>query len=173
MSLAFEIGARIAVVSCPKLPGEDEVVRANLLRETLLDLGQHGDRIGTVLALEIGLDSPESIRDYLATFDVGSLRVNYDPANLLVHGFDPIQGIFTLHRTIAHFHARDARKTSVSRGASEVALGAGDINWLAMIAALTASDYRGWLVIERELTDNRIEEMKRAVAFLRKMMIPT
>ena len=86
-----------------------------LLREARTAIGQHGDRVGSVLALEIGLDSPEAVRDYLATYDVGSLQVNYDPANLLVNGFDPIQGIISLSKVIAHTHARDARKTTVSR----------------------------------------------------------
>src|SRR5262249_54949676 len=124
MSLAFELGTRVAIVPCPKLPGENEPERARLLREALLDLGRHGDRVGSVLALEIGLDPPEKVRDFLATFDVGSLKVNYDPANMLVNGFDPVAGVIPLSRLIAHTHARDARRTTVSRRAQEVCIGA-------------------------------------------------
>ena len=134
MSLAFELGPRVVdrpVSEAPRREGEQS--RANLLREALLDLGRHGDRVGSVLALEIGLDPPEAVRDYLDTFDVGSLKVNYDPANLLVNGFDPVKGIIPLHRRIAHAHARDARRSTVSRGAQEVPLGAGDIDWLSYV----------------------------------------
>src|SRR5262249_59473264 len=125
LSLAFELGPRVAIVECPKLPGENEVERANVMREALTALGRHGDRVGANLALEIGLDPPEAVRDYLDTFDVGSLKVNYDPANLLVNGFDPAKGVIPLHRYIAHTHARDARRSSVSRGAQEVPWGPG------------------------------------------------
>lgn len=173
MNMAFELGARIAVVPCPKLPTENEPDRARLLREALLDLGRHGDRVGSVLALEIGLDSPEAVRDYLASFDVGSLKVNYDPANVLVNGFDPVRGLMPLGKLIAHTHARDARKTTVSRGAQEVSLGAGDVDWLSYVATLTALDYRGWLTIERDGPGERMKEIERSVAFLKRVLVPT
>jgi L-ribulose-5-phosphate 3-epimerase len=172
MDLAFEMGPRIAIVPCPKLPGESEIERTRLLREALTALGKHGDRVGSVLALEIGLDPPEAVHDYLATFDVGSLKVNYDPANMLVNGFDPVKGVIALHRLIAHTHARDARKIMVSRDTLEVSLGSGDIDWLSYIATLSAVEYRGWLTIERSAGEDRLKEMERAVGFLRRMMVP-
>ncbi|MBO0697491.1 MAG: sugar phosphate isomerase/epimerase [Zavarzinella sp.] len=174
MSLAFELGPRVVIVQCPKLPGENEPDRAALLREALMDLGRHGDRVGTVLALEIGLDAPEAVAAYLDTFDVGSLKVNYDPANLLVNGFDPVKAVIPLHRRIAHTHARDARRSTVSRGAQETALGAGDVDWLSFVASLTAVEYRGWLTIERENPPgDRLKDVERAVGFLRRMLVPT
>jgi L-ribulose-5-phosphate 3-epimerase len=173
MSLAFELGPRVVIVECPKLPGDNEADRTNRLREALADLGRHGDRVGTVLALEIGLDPPEAVAAYLDGFDIGSLRVNYDPANLLVNGFDPVKGIIPLARRIAHTQARDARRSSVSRGAQETPLGAGDIDWLGYVATLTAVEYRGWLTIEGEAPGDRLPELERAVAFLRRMLVPT
>jgi L-ribulose-5-phosphate 3-epimerase len=172
LSMAFELGPRVAIVQCPKLPGENEVERANLMREALTALGRHGDRVGAVLALEIGLDPPEAVRDYLDQFDVGSLKVNYDPANLLVNGFDPVKGVIPLHRYIAHTHARDARRLTVNRGAQEVPLGAGDIDWLSYVASLTAVEYRGWLTIKRETGQDRLKDIERGVAFLKRMMVP-
>lgn len=172
LGMAFELGPRVVIAPCPKLPGESEIERARLLREALTALGRHGDRVGSVLALEIGLDPPEAVRDYLASFDVGSLKVNYDPANILVNGFDPVKGVIPLGQLIAHTHARDARKTTVSRGAQEVALGSGDVDWLSYIATLTAIDYRGFLTIEREPGGNRLPEIERGVAFLRRVLVP-
>jgi sugar phosphate isomerase/epimerase len=125
-----------------------------------------------MLALEIGLDAPETVRDYLATFDVGSLKVNYDPANMLVNGFDPVRSLMPLAGLIAHTHARDARKTTVSRGAQEVSLGGGDVDWLSYVATLTALEYRGWLTIERDGSGERIKEIERAAAFLKRMLMP-
>jgi sugar phosphate isomerase/epimerase len=173
LSLAFDLGPRVVVVQCPKLPSEKDPERANRLREALADLGRHGDRVGAVLALEIGLDPPEAVAAYLDRFDVGSLKVNYDPANLLVNGFDPVKGVIPLHRYIAHTHARDARRSTVSRGAQETALGAGDVDWLSYVASLTAVEYRGWLTVEREApAADRLADVERAVAFLRRMLVP-
>jgi L-ribulose-5-phosphate 3-epimerase len=171
MSLAFELGPRLVIVQCPKLPDDAESPRGKLLRDALLALGQHGDRIGSSLALEIGFDSGEAVRGYLATFDVGSLGVNYDPANLMLHGHDPVQNLMPLHGKILHLHARDARKANVSQGAAEVALGAGDIEWLGFIGTLTALDYRGWLVVDRENGDRRLEDIAAGVKFLRRLVV--
>jgi sugar phosphate isomerase/epimerase len=172
LTLAFELDPRVVIAPCPKLPAENEPERGRLLREALTAIGRHGDRVGSVLALEIGLDSPEAVRDYLATFDVGSLKVNYDPANMLVNGFDPVKGVIPLSQLIVHTHARDARKTTVSRGAQEVPLGSGDVDWLSLVASLTAIEYRGFLTIESEPRTGRLAEIERAVAFLRRMMVP-
>jgi L-ribulose-5-phosphate 3-epimerase len=172
MSLAFDLGPRMVIVQCPKLPGDGEAERANLLREALTDLGRHGDRVGSLLALEIGVDPPEAVGAYLDQFDVGSLKVEYDPANLLMNGFDPVKGVIPLHRRIAHVHARDARRIAVSRSAQEVPLGAGDVDWLSFVATLTAIEYRGWLTIRRESGTDRLKDVERGVAFLRKMLIP-
>jgi len=172
MSLAFELGSRTVIVPCPKLPGEGEDVRATLLREALEDLGRHGDRVGVVLALEIGLDAPEATAAYLGTFDVGSLKVNYDPANLFVNGFDPVKGVIPLHKLIVHTHARDVRKTSLSGGAKEVRLGAGDIDWLSYVATLSVVEYHGWLTIERESAPDPVADVKAAAEFLKRVLVP-
>ena len=49
-----------------------------------------------MLALEIGFDPGEKVRDYLAGFDTGSLKVTYDPANFLIHGHDPVANLHPL-----------------------------------------------------------------------------
>src|SRR5262245_1042837 len=66
MTLAHDLGPGIVIVQCPRIPQESEVERARLMREALLALGQHGDRVGTKLALEIGFDPAEKVRDYMA-----------------------------------------------------------------------------------------------------------
>jgi sugar phosphate isomerase/epimerase len=84
-----------------------------------------------------------------------------------------VKGVATLQRRIAHTHARDARRVTVSRGAQEVSLGAGDVDWLSYVASLSAVEYRGWLTIEREAVGDRLLETERAVQFLRRVMVPT
>jgi L-ribulose-5-phosphate 3-epimerase len=172
MALAFEMGPRVVVIPLPKLPTEEEVNRAQLLRESLADLGRYGDRIGTLVALEIGLDPPEKVLEYLQSFDLGSLKINYDPANLVVNGIDPIAGLLTLNKEIVHFHARDARRSTISQGAEEVALGAGDIDWLKLVATLASIEYHGWLTLERHGGDSRLKDITNGVAFLKRMVLP-
>jgi sugar phosphate isomerase/epimerase len=172
MSLSFDLGPRIAIVQCPRIPEASDELRTMLVREALASLGLHGDRTGATLALEIGLDPADKVRDYLNTFDVGCLAVNFDPANLLLHGHDPIHSVAPLAGKITHVQARDARTATVSRVAAEVPVGAGDIEWLGLVAALTAVDYRGWIVVKRETGENRLADVEAGVKFLRRVILP-
>lgn len=171
MQLAFELGPRMVIVQCPRIPEDEATDRAIRLREALMALGTFGDKIGTLVALEIGLDSGEKVRDYLNTLDVGSLGVNYDPANLLMNQHDPLKNLTPLNGKILHVHARDARGSTVSRGASEVALGAGDIEWMSFVGTLAAIEYRGWVVVEREQSDNRLADVQQGVSFLKRFVL--
>lgn len=170
LTLAFELGPRLVVVQAGAVPEKEDTADAGRLREALTLLGSHGDRVGSSLALETGLESGAALAGYLNSFDSGSLRVNLDPANLLLHGFEPLQSARDLAGRIAHIHARDGRRASASRTASEVPLGHGDIDWLGFTEVLLAVEYQGWLVVEREQGDNRLADVQHGVAFLRRFL---
>ncbi len=172
MKLAFDLGARRVVLPLPKLPDDPESPRAKSLREALLAIGPHGDRTGTVLALEMGFDSGEKVKQYLATFDCGSLKLTYDPANMLTHGHDPVAELAPLKGLIAHVHARDARGASLSGGAQEVPVGAGDVDWMAFTATLQVLDYEGFLTVERDQGEHRLRDLENGVKFLRRFAAP-
>ncbi len=170
MSLSFDLGPRIAIIQAGRVPAPDDVsARAAIMAEALTVLGQHGDRSGTVLALETGLESGAALRQYLDRFDTGGLGVNLDPANLLVHDFDPYESARALQGKVVHGHAKDARKSGASRSAQEVPLGAGDIDWMQWLGVLEEIEYRGWLVVERD-SGGSPQEMAAAVGFLRRFV---
>src|SRR5262245_65515794 len=54
MSLAFDLGPRVVIVQAGSIPDDVAEPRAVLLSESLQSLGQHGDRTGTIMALEKG-----------------------------------------------------------------------------------------------------------------------
>src|SRR5262245_55992088 len=172
MQLAFDLGCRRVVVPCPKIPSDPATPRAQTMREALVALGAHGDRVGTVLALEIGFDPAEKVKEYLAGFDTGSLKVTYDPANMLMHGHDPVANLAPLKELLAHVHARDARSASLSRGLQEVPVGAGDVDWMAFTATLQVLDFDGFLTVEREQGENRLADVANGVKFLRRFVAP-
>ncbi|HEV3439835.1 MAG TPA: sugar phosphate isomerase/epimerase family protein [Gemmata sp.] len=172
MQLAFDLGARRVVVPCPKIADDLATPRAQTMRESLLALGHYGDRIGSVLALEIGYDPAETVKSYLSGFDTGSLKVTYDPANMLIHGHDPIANLNSLKAFLAHIHARDARSASLSRGLQEVPLGAGDVDWMTFTATLQVLEFEGFMVVEREQGENKLEDVANGVKFLRRFAMP-
>jgi sugar phosphate isomerase/epimerase len=167
MSLSFDLGARIVVVQAGAVPGEGE---DSLMTEALRALAQHGDRIGVALALETGLETGAAMAQYLARFDTGSLGANLDPANLLMHGFDPYESARALQGRILQVHAKDARSASASRAAQEVPLGHGDLDWLQLFGVLEEVEFRDWLTIERETGDNPSADVQAGVGFLRRLV---
>src|SRR5439155_11860422 len=130
MVLSFDLGPRVVIVEAGRVPEDDKDPRRLLLTEALLALGHHGDRVGAVLALETGLESGELLRKFLDSFDTGGLGANLDPANLMMHGFNPYDAAHVLREKVVHTHAKDARESGASHQAQEVPLGHGDIDWL-------------------------------------------
>jgi sugar phosphate isomerase/epimerase len=170
LSLSFDLGPRIAIVQAGRVPDKPDDPRAGLLTEALRALGSHGDRTGTTLALETGLESGQVLRAFLDRFDTGGLGVNLDPGNLLANGFDPYESARALQGKVVHCHARDARQAGANRAAREVALGHGDIDWMLFIGVLEEIEYRGWLTVERESGDHRLADVQAGVAFLRRFL---
>ncbi len=169
MTLSYDLGPRVAIVDAGTVPGEGEDARGRLLAESLTALAAHGDRVGTILALETGLESGEALNAYLGRFDSGSLAANLDPANLLTHGFDVYESTRALNRRIVRVTARDARLVGASRTAQETALGAGDVDWMQFLSVLEEIEYRGWLTVARESGDSRLADVTAGVAFLRRL----
>jgi sugar phosphate isomerase/epimerase len=170
LSLSFDLGPRVVVVQAGAVPEEADAERGRVMGESLQALGRYGDRVGASLALETGLESGAVLAAYLRRFDSGSLGANFDPGNLLARGLDPYQSARDLRGLIRHAHATDARRASASRAAQQVALGAGDIDWMQMLAVLEEVEYRGWLVVERESGDNRLADVAAGVALLRRLL---
>jgi sugar phosphate isomerase/epimerase len=170
MSLSFDLGARIAVIQCGRVPEDDQDPRWRSLAESLDALGRHGDRIGAVLALETGLESGEILAKMLDSLVTGGLGVNFDPANLLMNGIDVYASLAALAGRVVHSHAHDARQSGASRAAQEVPLGHGDIDWMRYLSELEQYDYHGWIVVERETGDQRLQDIASGVAFLKRLV---
>jgi sugar phosphate isomerase/epimerase len=169
LSLSSDLGPRLAIVQAGRVPADPEAPAYQWLSDALRALGQYGDRLGTTLALETGLESGDALSQFLGRFDTGGLGVNLDPANLLMRGFDSIESTRALRAWIRHLHARDARQASASQSAQEVPLGHGDIDWMGFLGLLEEVEYRGWIIIERESGSNRLSDVAAGVAFLRRL----
>jgi L-ribulose-5-phosphate 3-epimerase len=177
MALAFDLGPRLVIIQAgsipasPLPPGEGTGVRVPddprfpAMKESLEALGRHGDRTGVVVALDTGLDSPETLVAFLNRIDVGSLAVNYNPANLVISGHNPHDAIRTFQKRIVHAEAQDARRISPNRMAT-VPLGHGDLDWMQLLADFEEIEYRGALTV---LGDDRAE-VAGGVAFLRRFV---
>lgn len=169
LSLSADLGPRIAIVQAGPVPEDPQAPQAGLMTEALRVLSQHGDRIGVSLALETGLEAGETLRQFLGRFDTGSLGANLNPANLLMHDFDPVASAQALAERVVHVHAKDARRAGASRAAQEVPLGHGDVDWMSLLGALEEVGYHGWITVEREGGNDPIGDVAAGVALLRRL----
>jgi L-ribulose-5-phosphate 3-epimerase len=172
LALAFEVGQKVVSIPCPKLPDpEQEPERTRLLKEALQAIGRYADKIGSRLALEVGLDPIEKVGSYLDSFNLGTLAITFDPANLLLNNLEPAKEIFKTGDKLAVVHARDARRNTISRSGEETSLGNGDIEWMSLIGALIAIEYKGFLIVERLQGNNQEMDLINGVKFLKRFVM--
>jgi sugar phosphate isomerase/epimerase len=136
------------------LPEPDDPERKAML-DTLAQAGQLAADKGVTLAFETGQETAELLRRTLDDLKAPNLKVNFDPANMLLYDMgDPIRAVEILGPDIRSVHMKDARRTRV-RGewGEEVPLGEGEVNIPEFVRTLKKAGYSGPLVIEREVGD--------------------
>lgn len=170
IDLAAELGAKRIVVPCPRL-GEDRATReAKAMDETLQAVGLHGSRLGVTVALEVGIDPADAVKEYLALdYNIG---IAFDPANFLANGHNPVTSLNVLAERISLMQARDVRRGDLRGGAIEVAVGAGDVDWLSLFASIgTHGNLEGLpVVVDREEGSHRAKDVEAGIKFLRRFV---
>jgi sugar phosphate isomerase/epimerase len=131
------------------------------------EIVDYGKRIGAQFGIEPGpscfIRTPKDI--FRLCEEVDGLKVNYDPANVLRGGSDPVQGVKLLGSLIIHTHAKDAMNLP-GGGGRETPLGKGQVNFPEYIAALRQIGFDGFLTIEREGGENRLRDILQGKEFL-------
>lgn len=168
MRMAHALGTSVVVTHLGLIPPEPQGPQWNLLVEVLTDLGRHGQHVGAMLAAQtIGAGGADLAR-LIAALPAGSLGVDFDPGQLVVHGFDPQEAVELLAGHILHVHASDGVR-DLARGRNiDVPLGRGSVDYPALLATLERSGYRGYFTIRRE-AENPELEIGQAVQYLRNL----
>jgi sugar phosphate isomerase/epimerase len=161
MDITKALGSRIVQTHIGLVPHAPQAVVYRRMQEALEEIGAYGDKIGIVLASETGPESGEDLAAFLATIRAKSIKVNFDPANLVMNRFDHLSAVTALKDYIVHTHAKDGK-----RGNGEVPLGEGDVDFPRYVAALRKIGFNGYYVIEREVGANPAADIARAKKFL-------
>ncbi|MDZ4858124.1 MAG: sugar phosphate isomerase/epimerase family protein [Candidatus Hydrogenedentes bacterium] len=120
------------------------------------------------IALTTGDDSVERLSVLIASVNSEGLRVNYEPAALVSHGFDPIAGLDTVVRKIAHVQARDAARGSITEPGAERPLSKGDARIEELISVLLNNGYTGFLSVATQRDEDLAGIAVEAVTWLQK-----
>ena len=139
--------------------------------DTLAQVVDLARREGVTVAFETGQETASLLRRTLDDLKAPSLKVNFDPANMLLYDKDdPIRAVELLAPDIRSVHVKDAHRPK-QKGAwgDEVPLGKGQTNTKLFVKTLKKVGYRGPLCIEREVGDQqeRFSDIEHGVRFLR------
>lgn len=146
---------------------ETDDARMEKIRNNARELAVFADSIGSYFAAETGTEKAPVLKAFLDSLGAKGLRVNLDPANLvMVAGDDPVAAVYTLKDYIVHTHAKDGVKTGENTWL-ELPLGQGGVDFDKYLAALNDIGYTGFLTIEREVGDNPAADIGMAVDFLK------
>jgi len=112
---------------------------------------------GQTFALETGQESAPVLLDFLLSTARANLRINFDPANMILYGTgDPIAALDMLAHYVVTVHCKDGDWPPRDRPGAlgeEKPLGQGAVGMERFITKLKETGYKGPLTIEREASD--------------------
>ena len=146
------------------------------LCSTVRDLCDHLGALRQDFTLETGQELAEALLAFIDDVGRGNLKINFDPANLILYGMgDPVASLHALRARVVSVHCKDgvAPQQPGSLGI-ERRLGSGEVDFPAFLEALKQIGYKGILSVEREEPDarRRDEDIRHAVMFLRGLLNP-
>lgn len=142
--------------------------------DTLAQVADLAKQVGVTVAFETGQESATLLRRTLDDLKAPNLKVNFDPANMLLYDLDePLKVLDLLAPDIRSVHLKDANRPTV-KGAwgTEVPLGEGQTNTREFVKALKRIGFTGPLCIEREVGNQqeRFRDIEHGIRFLRQCL---
>ena len=168
-----ELGLKDIMLHAGFLPDVRDPLRKAFL-DTLAQVADLAARVGITVAFETGQETAKLLRRTLDDLNCPNLKVNFDPANMLLYDMDdPLEAIELLAPDIRSVHMKDANRPKVKgTWGVEVPLGKGQTNTKAFVQALQRVGYRGPLCIEREAgtQEQRYRDIEHGVKFIRECL---
>ena len=164
-----ELGLTDLMLHAGFLPEVGDPARKPFL-DTLGTVSQLANEKGITVAFETGQETAALLRRTLDDLKCPNLKVNFDPANMLLYDKDdPIKAVEVLGPDIRTVHVKDANRPKVpGTWGEEVPLGKGQTNTKQFLLALKKVGYAGPLFIEREVGNQqqRFDDIAHGVRFI-------
>ncbi len=159
---ALDLGTNIVTTHIGAIPEDMDAKVCDPMRRVLEEVAGYAEKEGVTFATETGPESGAVLAAMLDSVPSGGIGANFDPANLVMRGYDHMQSARDLAGRIVHAHAKDGK-----RGNGEVRLGSGDVNFPEYLALMAELGFDGFHTIEREVGDDPLGDIIQAVGFLR------
>jgi len=159
---ALDLGTNIVTTHIGAIPEDMDPKVCDPMRTVLEEVAGYAEKAGVTFATETGPESGAVLAAMLDSVGSAGIGANFDPANLVMCGYDHMQAARDLAGHIVHAHAKDGK-----RGNGEVPLGSGDVNFPEYLALMAELGFDGFHTIEREVGDDPLGDITQAVNFLR------
>ena len=191
LDLAKKLECDVVTTHIGTVPVEENATK-EIMRKACRTLAEYADSIGSAFAVETGPELGKTLGDFLDSLGAGGVRVNFDPANLVMCAGDrPENALKYIGKYVVHTHAKDGIKLRASyegdvtvsplaknhadmvemgRAYLELPLGQGDVDFDVYLPALAATGFDGFLTIEREVGQNPVDDITMAADFLREKL---
>jgi len=146
------------------------------VRDLVRRICDHAAGHGQTFALETGQEPAPVLLAFLRDVDRPNLRINFDPANLILYGSgDPIEALPLLAPLVISVHAKDGDwppKDVPGALGSERPLGQGSVGMARFVQTLRDVGYQGTLNVERETHDQaaRLRDIAAGVQLLKTLV---
>jgi sugar phosphate isomerase/epimerase len=168
-----ELGLTDLMLHAGFIPEIGDTSRKSFL-DTLGTVSQLAVEKGVTVAFETGQETSALLRRTLDDLKCPNLKVNFDPANMLLYNKDdPIKAVELLAPEIRTVHVKDANRPTVpGQWGEEVPLGKGQTDTRMFLLTLKKVGYTGPLFIEREVgnQDQRFNDIAHGVRFIREVL---
>lgn len=165
IDLAYDLGVNVVTSHIGRLPEDENHPEWRAAQQALTQIGEYSQSKGISFAVETGPESPNHLLKFLQGIPNDGIKINYDPANFAMFGFDQLAGVKILKDYIVHTHAKDGIKGELK----EMPLGQGDVDIKKWVSLLDEIGYDGFLTIEREVGEHPIDDITMAIEYLRNL----
>jgi L-ribulose-5-phosphate 3-epimerase len=136
------------------------------MARAMTEFGRYCEDQGKVYASETGPESIELMREFIDALPNKAIKLNYDPANLVMNGINPVKGAQIGNELIVHTHVKDGVRY-MNGSCDELPVGTGQVPFGEYFMALDSIGYDGYFTIEREVGDNRVVDIQAAIEVIR------
>jgi sugar phosphate isomerase/epimerase len=151
LTLARELGARCITTEPggPVEPGTSWQAALRLFVEGLKPVAEHAEKEGVLLLVEpepgLLIETADQFLELMRHVDSPAVGLNFDIGHAYCVGDDPATTIPRVAGYIRHFHLEDIAATRVHH---HLIPGEGAIDFAAVLRAVRAIGYTGWVTVE-------------------------
>ena len=166
VDLAKKLECNVITTHIGVVPEKEDKTK-EIMRAACRELAVYADSMEAAFAVETGPEKAKVLADFLDSLGAMGVRVNFDPANLVMCVADnPVTAVDELKKYIVHTHAKDGVMLE-NGGYLELPLGQGGVNFDTYLPALAKTGFDGFLTIEREVGETPEADIAMAADFLR------